>query len=108
MEVFKTLKQRMPISIYNLFEMSNRQGSHLLRVPITKSSKYDQNFLVCSCKVWNSIIGNVLSIDEPNSSGIVIPGSSQNSDLSASVAVTKFKVKKFLLSLQGEGNPDRW
>ena len=32
----------------------------------------------------------------------------QNSDLSASVAVTKFKVKKFLLSLQGEGNPDRW
>ena len=108
MEVFKTLKQRMPISIYNLFEMSNRQGSHLLRVPITKSSKYDQNFLVRSCKVWNSIIGNVLSIDEPNSSGIVIPGSSQNSDLSASVAVTKFKVKKFLLSLQGEGNPDRW
>ena len=108
MDVFKTLKCRSPISIYNTFEMSNRQGSYLLRVPISKSIKNDQNFFVRSCKIWNSMIGKILSTVEPSSSGIVIPGSSENSDLSASVSVVKLRVKQFLLSNQGEGNPERW
>ena len=108
MKVFKTLKRRSPISIYNIFEMSNRQGSYLLRVPISKSSKNDQNFFVRSCNIWNSMIGKILSTVEPSSSGIAILGSSKNSDLSSSVYTAKLRVKQFLLSLQGEGNPDLW
>ena len=47
-----------------------------------------------------------LNVIFSSSSGIVIPGSSKNSDLSASVSTAKLRVKQFLLSVQGEGNPD--
>ena len=44
-------------------------------------------------KVWNKLIGNAFKINEPANSGLIIPGSARNSDLSASIAFFKGQIK---------------
>ena len=50
----------------------------------------------------------MFEICSPNMSGIVIPGSVKNSDLSASASVIKSKIKKILLDEQKSGCEITW
>ena len=53
------------------------------------------------------MIKKVLEKCEPNTNNIIIPGSANNSDLSASIAIVKTKLKKYLLGIQKLGIPER-
>ena len=48
-----------------------------------------------------------LEKSDPNPNNIMIPGSSPNSDLSASISLVKKRLKKYLLGLQEVGVPTR-
>ena len=61
--------------------------------PKVKLEVSKQNFVFKATKVWNKLIGHALERTEPEISGLIIPGSARNSDLSASKAFVKGKIK---------------
>ena len=65
------------------------------------------NFLYNSSLIWNELIGKILEKSDPNPNNIMIPGSSPNSDLSASISLVKKRLKKYLLGLQEVDVPTR-
>ena len=54
----------------------------------------------------NTLIGKILNNSEASDNGIVIMGSSENSDLCASVLYAKNALKAFLLTIQKYGSDD--
>ena len=61
-------------------------------IPKVRLVVSQQNFVYRSSEIWNSLIKHVFrvfSICNVEESGIIIPGSTVNSDLSASVAFIK-------------------
>ena len=60
-------------------------------IPKVKIDISQQNFT----EIWNDLSKIVFYKCGPEESGIVIPGSSANSDLSASISFVKSKVKKY-------------
>ena len=83
MELFKILKFDVPQSIKDLFKFCPRNEKLRLIVPLLRLDISQQNFLYTSTKIWNDLIPYVLKICDANEDGIIIPGSSKNSDLSA-------------------------
>ena len=106
-ELFKVQKHRLPISIYELFDMSYRSNNFSLNLPKLKLDTSRHNFLYNSSLIWNELIGKILEKSDPNPNNIMIPGSSPNSDLSASISLVKKRLKKYLLGLQEVDVPTR-
>ena len=66
------------------------------------------NFVYKAAKVWNKLIGHALERNEPAHYGLIIPGSARNSDLSASIAFVKGKIKIYLQNSQKLGHIYLW
>ena len=64
-----------------------------MHVSYQKLEVSKHNFVFKATKVWNKLIGHALERNESAISGLIIPGSARNSDLSASIAfVLKVKI----------------
>ena len=108
MEIFKLLEYKEPVSLSKLLTKSTRAQIVTLVLHNVNLDKTKQNFLLSASLNWNKIVNHVFEKCDPLSSGpnkgIVVPGSVTNSDLSASIATTKSRVKKYVLSLQPAGD----
>lgn len=119
-ELFKILKYHCPSSLSDMFNFSNHANSILLRTPCVKLDLAKRNFVFSSTNLWNSFAKHVFTKPEPTkleiltnsrsniTNSIIIPGSSINSDLSATVGFFKYKVRTTLLQLQSKGDKRLW
>ena len=108
MEVFKIIKFQSHISLFQLFNLSNRNHKYTLNQPKVKLDKTMQSFLYSTSAIWNNFIEKLLMPCDPQNGGLVIPGSMPNSDMSASIALIKSKLKQFLLKQQKSGHQILW
>ena len=108
MELFKLLKFHVPISLRGLFCLSYRAHKLNLILPSVKLEKSKQNFVFKSSIIWNKLLSSILVSCEPNEDGLVIPGSTINSDLSAPISYIKRKLKSTLLATQKSGDHTKW
>ena len=76
--------------------------------PKVKLEVSKQNFVFKATKVWNKLIGHALERTEPAISGLIIPGSARHSDLSASIAFVKGKIKIYIQNSQKLGHIYLW
>ena len=74
----------------------SRNQKLLLMTPKVKLEVSKQNFVFKATKVWNKLIGHALERNESANSGVIIPRSARNSDLSASIAFVKGKIQIYL------------
>ena len=72
--------------------------------PKVKLEVSKQNFVFKATKVWNKLIGHALERNEPANYGIIIPGSARNSEVSASIAFVKDKIKIYIRNYQKLGH----
>ena len=101
LELFKVLKYKTPISVYELFGMSYRSPSMLIIPPKVKIETAKCNFVYKASTIWNALITKLLNkCNTTNSVGIIIPGSTKDSDLSTSISIIKNKLKNALLETQ--------
>lgn len=117
-ELFKILKYRRPSSLSNMYTFSSHINSNLLRIPSIKLDLSKRNFVFYSTNLWNSFVKHVFTKPQPTKvetlnynsdmNNIIIPGSSINSDLTATVGFFKCKVRKILLQLQSKGDNNLW
>ena len=89
-------------------QKSNRETNFLIKVPDVPLNISKCNFVYKSSVLWNTLIGKVLLDSEASDNGIVITGSSENSDFCASVPYVKNTLRTFLLTIQKYGNNDLW
>ena len=108
MELFKILKHQTPMSVYECFRFCPKNNKLLLMIPKVRLVVSQQNFVYRSSEIWNSLIKHVFSICNVEESGIIIPGSTANSDLSASVAFIKNKLRAKLQANQKTGRVTEW
>ena len=106
-ELFKIMKERLPISMCELFTPSPRSSNFLMCPPKFSLEISRQNFVYNSCLIWNGTISQVLDTCDPYPNNIMVPGSSANSDLSASISVIKNRVKTHLFQIQAIETPGR-
>ena len=99
-ETFKVLKYRTPISVAKLFTDSPRTTNMLLTVDKVKLEIEKSNFLFQASCTWNELIPKLMNKCNLNSEGIIIPGSSENSDLTTPISVIKNKLRDVLLDTQ--------
>ena len=85
MDTFKTLKYRIPISLYSLYLLSNRKEAFLI-TPLPNSQ-----FIYNASKIWNTIRETIAK-----------------SDLSISICSLKSTLKKHIISLQKFGTFYEW
>ena len=102
-EFFKILKIHSPISLHNSFNFCPRSCHYRLLVPKCNLGISKNNYTVSASILWNKCIGKVLDPPvlstvlnlNPNinhtHSQIIIPGSSNNSDMT--IIVYKFRRK---------------
>ena len=108
MELFKIMKHHTPFSIFYLFSPSLRDNKLLLRLPKVHLTISKENFVFKAASLWNNLIGKVLNTCWPSTNGVVVPGSSRDSDISASTKIGKTKLKDFLLKYQSSGERSQW
>ena len=77
-------------------------------MPQVKLCVSQNNFLFKSSTLWNNLIGCILEKSLPNDKGIVVRGSSPNSDLCATIPFVKNKLKTLLFELQSSGDSLEW
>ena len=111
-DTFKILKTFTPVSLYNLFSQGCRDASLLLLLPSVNLDISKYNFFFRACTTWNMLIGDMLEkslpVEKGKFKGIIIPGSSENSDLCAKMSFIKNKLKAHLLKDQSSGDPVDW
>ena len=95
MELFKILKYKTPVSLNEIFSFSPKNSKILLLILKVKLDISQQNFTYRVPEIWNDFSKIVFNRCGPEQSGIVIPGSSANSDLSALISF----VKRYLLDI---------
>ena len=95
-------------SLKQLFNLCPRNKKFLLMRPKVKLEVSKQNFVFKPTKVWNKLIGHALERNEPANSGLIIQGSARNSDLSASIAFVKGKIKIYIQNSQKLGHIYLW
>ena len=105
--LFKIMKERLPISLHELFTFSPRVSNLLMSPPKCSLEISRQNFAFKGYLIWNGMIAHVLNKCEPYPNNIMVPGSSPDSDLSASIAVIKNRLKKHLFQIQALQTPGR-
>ena len=106
-ELFKIMKERVPYSLYELYNVSPRISTLLICLPKFNLEITRQNFVYSSSLIWNKTIKNVLDTCIPHANNIMVPGSSTNSDLSASTSIIKHRLKSMLFQAQGRQTPGR-
>jgi len=106
-ELFKIMKQRLPISLHDLFTFSPRISNLLMCPPKFSLEISRQNFVYNGSILWNGLIGQVLDKCEPYANNVMVPGSSDHSDLSASISIIKKRLKQHLLKIQKLETPGR-
>ena len=82
METFKILKYSTPIVLKNFLNFLPRTNKLLLTVPLVKLDCTKQNFIFKSIEIWNSVSTKIFEKCTASNSGLIIPGSSKNSDMS--------------------------
>ena len=119
-ELFKILKYHIPNPLFDLFTASKHCSSNLLHIPLVKLDIAKHNFVFSASSLWNNLIDNIFTKLEPITistsstscrlpfNEIIIPGSSMNSDLSASIGYVKSKVRSLLQQLQCKGDLNIW
>ena len=80
----------------------------MLYFPKVSLEKSKKNFVYNSCIIWNKLVGNIFEKSSPDENGVIIQGSSKNSDFTTSVLHIKFKLKNELLNLQKFGDQMIW
>ena len=65
-----------------------------------KLGGYKQNFVLKSSSNWDALIDKIRDKCSPNLNGVMVPGSTAGSDLSASIAIVKNRLKCFLIEIQ--------
>ena len=108
MGLYKVFKTHTPISIFEIFQQSNRETNFLVKVPEVPLNTSKCNFAYKSSVLWNNLIGKVLDKSEINDNGINITGSTENSDFCESVPFVKNILKTYLLTIQKYGNDNLW
>ena len=88
-EIFKILKFRLPMDLYDTYHLSNRETSLTLLTP-----NRSQQFFYKSSVAWNSIYKKALS--------------KPHSDMTTKISHFKMELKKILLSHQNEGDKNEW
>ena len=83
-----------------MFNFCSRSTSMNLIIPRSNNDLPKSNFVFQSSSMWNSLIKNILNKCVPNSEGILIPGSTQGSDLTAPICGIKSKLRDALLEVQ--------
>ena len=86
-DTFKLLKYRIPMSLCELLKNSPRNTNMLLLVPLIRLDLAKNNFIFQASCIWNGLIQNLMNRSSTYSLGIIIPGSSSNSDLSTSISL---------------------
>ena len=99
-ELFKLMKYKEPLSVFDLVEYTPRDISLLMILPKIKLKISQQNFVFNASLIWNNLIGKILEKCIPNEKGIIVAGSRPNSDLSAPISFVKRKVKAELFRIQ--------
>ena len=109
MELLKILKFDSPTSLRQLFKFTDTTNSNRnMNLPRPKFDINKRNFIFKSSSIWNKLHPNVFNRCEPHDSGIIIPGSSPNSDLGAPISFVKSKLKSNLLSSQRHAPSLEW
>ena len=108
METFKILKFFVPSALCNILKFCPRSTKLALTVPLVKLDVSQHNYVFMAAKIWNDFKEVVFTKCTPLKSGIIIPGSSKDSDLCASTVTAKNKLKKYLLAQQGKGDEITW
>jgi len=106
--LFKVMKVRVPVSVCTMFNESVRDSNFRVCLPKLYLNISQYNYVFRSSTLWNSLIGEILEKSTPEETGIVIKGSTKNSDLSAPIPFVKHKTKQFLLACQKLGSLDIW
>ena len=88
------------MSLSKLFIDSPNPTNMLLLVEKTKLDIEKKNFVFQASCIWNKLIPKLMNTCYPNSEGIIVPGSSKNSDLTTSISVIKNKLRDVLLFTQ--------
>ena len=99
-DTFKILKYRTPISLSKLFRDSPNSTNMLMLIDKTRLDIEQRNFVFQASCTWNKLIPKLMNIGYLNSEGIIIPGSSKNSDITASISFIKNKLRDVLLFTQ--------
>lgn len=99
-ELFKIIKYRTPMSVYEMFQSSSRDSNFLMNVPKINLNISKPNFAFNASLIWNKLIGMLLNRCFPNFFGLMVPGSSEGSDLSAPISSIKKKLKEILFNTQ--------
>ena len=107
-DLFKILKKHTPISLFTLFDQSQRGTNFLLHLPKVNLNVSKNNFVYNSCMLWNTLISDMFERSVPNDSGIIVRGSTENSDFCAPIQFIKNKLKATLLNQQESGDPMEW
>ena len=107
-DLFKVFKIHSPISIFSLFEFSERDTSHLIKLPQIKLNVSKSNYVFSSSIIWNNLVGQIFETCQPNKNSIIVEGSQENSDFCSTVPFVKQKLKNILLSRQKLGEPSEW
>ena len=71
-ELFKILKNRQPISLVNLFQLSLRSSSFIIRTPQFKLDLSKHNFVHVASTTWNSLISKVIDKCKPNECNVIL------------------------------------
>ena len=106
-ETFKIMKLHTPSLLNELLPLSTSSRRNLLlKVQInTNLSVTQHNFIYKAAQVWNKIIPKILNSPELDiGSGVVIPGSSVNSDLTTPIPF----IKNRIYEIQRQGNTVQW
>ena len=117
MELFKILKFRAPISLYNLLSCNIFSKNNTLLCPSVNLEKFKKSFVFSGCSLWNKCTKILFSkptlteifhshMKKPQK--IIIPGSAPNSDLCCSISVFKHRLKELLLEIQKQGEVSEW
>ena len=99
-DTFKIMKYRTPISMFQLLEETPSDINIRLLVPKVTLDMAKTNFVFQASCTWNELIPKLMNKCYPNSKGVIVPGSSKNSDLAMSISAIKEKLKGILLSTQ--------
>ena len=107
MTTHKIMKDHTPISVYDLFNLGHRHNP-LTNLPPMHLNVSQYNFVYQCSLLWNKYIGKVLEKSILKSNGILILGSTENSDLCTPIPFIKNKLKSILLEYQKTGDPILW
>jgi len=117
MELFKCFRSHLPISIYSMFNMVDKDRLRLRPPVIKKTRQSNHSFIVRGTDIWNHFVGQVLVHKKlvegkltqqlgRSKKPTVLTLQTKLYDLSLSIPSTKSKIKRLLLTKQSRGGTD--